>query len=401
MLANGHVDIVLEQPWRRDIPEKNRRARVLPNGRINDDQLDIATFLKNVIGERMTTRADLEKDVGLGGTMKAVNVGEGAEERLCDCGSGLPSKWELDGQGIPLVRACPKCKKEKLSRYRPEILRPYTQADVDEPIEPDEQEEQTGTGAVAGYATPFTFKKKVREKIDIDGRYVDDMESALKSKRISGLSEDGELEFHGKPCPCGSGLPSYKKFDARGKLIKMVCKKCDRKQQAKIRKYSRSLLKKPIIKPDEEDLQEIVDIGVGTMVAVAGVMVIYRALRDILNRSSKKFVWKNIKLTTDNIDRIFDLMKVYYPKVKDEDLNRVRNEIKQEISNGLVKTIDDLKKYIKSKESEFGKVNEMTSSGAAGAYQTPFAFSKNKDGSKRALDVTKKLGFKVVKSISK
>jgi hypothetical protein len=56
----------------------------------------------------------------------------------CPCGSGEPSWWEKDGQGIPLCRVCPKCKKEKLSKYRPEILSSYTQEDVDEPIEPDE-----------------------------------------------------------------------------------------------------------------------------------------------------------------------------------------------------------------------------------------------------------------------
>jgi len=47
------------------------------------------------------------------------------------------SWWEYDGQGIPLCRVCEKCCKAKLSRYRPEILWPYGQKDVDEPIEPD------------------------------------------------------------------------------------------------------------------------------------------------------------------------------------------------------------------------------------------------------------------------
>jgi hypothetical protein len=45
--------------------------------------------------------------------------------------------WEFDAQGIPLCRVCPLCRKAKLSGYRPEILTGYTQADVDEPIEPD------------------------------------------------------------------------------------------------------------------------------------------------------------------------------------------------------------------------------------------------------------------------
>jgi len=46
--------------------------------------------------------------------------------------------WEFDAQGIELCRVCDECKEAKLSRYRPEILSGYTQADVDEPIEPED-----------------------------------------------------------------------------------------------------------------------------------------------------------------------------------------------------------------------------------------------------------------------
>ena len=42
---------------------------------------------------------------------------------------------EYDAQGIYLCRVCPVCVEAKLSRYRPEILTGYTQADVNEPIE--------------------------------------------------------------------------------------------------------------------------------------------------------------------------------------------------------------------------------------------------------------------------
>lgn len=48
------------------------------------------------------------------------------------------SWWENDAQGIPLCKVCDICREAKLSQYRPEILTGYTQADVDEPIEPDE-----------------------------------------------------------------------------------------------------------------------------------------------------------------------------------------------------------------------------------------------------------------------
>lgn len=50
---------------------------------------------------------------------------------------GDGSWWEHDAQGIPLCRVCSGCRTKKLSRYRPEILSGYTQADVDEPIEPE------------------------------------------------------------------------------------------------------------------------------------------------------------------------------------------------------------------------------------------------------------------------
>lgn len=57
------------------------------------------------------------------------------------CKSGVPSDnpswWVYDAQGIPLCRVCDACESEKLSRYRPEILTGYSEADVDEPIEPD------------------------------------------------------------------------------------------------------------------------------------------------------------------------------------------------------------------------------------------------------------------------
>lgn len=60
-----------------------------------------------------------------------------AREHTCLLGlpSSEPSWWEYDGRGIELCRVCASCKREKLSRYRPEILRPYNEYDVDEPIE--------------------------------------------------------------------------------------------------------------------------------------------------------------------------------------------------------------------------------------------------------------------------
>lgn len=48
-----------------------------------------------------------------------------------------PSWWAKDAQGIELCRVCDRCKRQKLARYRPEILSGYDESDVDEPINAD------------------------------------------------------------------------------------------------------------------------------------------------------------------------------------------------------------------------------------------------------------------------
>ena len=42
--------------------------------------------------------------------------------RLCSCGSGQYSEMEYDARGIELVSACGRCRREKLSGFRPEVL---------------------------------------------------------------------------------------------------------------------------------------------------------------------------------------------------------------------------------------------------------------------------------------
>jgi hypothetical protein len=61
------------------------------------------------------------------------------DSKPCPCGSGRQSWWESDARGIPLDRVCEDCRVFKMSKYRPQILSGYTQADVDEPIEPEGQ----------------------------------------------------------------------------------------------------------------------------------------------------------------------------------------------------------------------------------------------------------------------
>lgn len=54
--------------------------------------------------------------------------------RECPCGSGRNSWWENDARGIPLARVCPKCRAEKLAKFRPEVLT-NPSYECDEPTE--------------------------------------------------------------------------------------------------------------------------------------------------------------------------------------------------------------------------------------------------------------------------
>jgi len=52
----------------------------------------------------------------------------------CDCGSGIEPEPEYDARGIYLCRACAKCRRDKLSRYRTDVLT-NPNYEADEPID--------------------------------------------------------------------------------------------------------------------------------------------------------------------------------------------------------------------------------------------------------------------------
>ncbi len=74
----------------------------------------------------------------------ALSNGETMPEHRHQKGDG--SWWANDAQGIPLRRVCDECVGELRKHYRPEVLDGYSQADMDEPIEPDEPCDLTDEG---------------------------------------------------------------------------------------------------------------------------------------------------------------------------------------------------------------------------------------------------------------
>jgi hypothetical protein len=64
------------------------------------------------------------------------NFGRNVHLQPCPCGSGKERHAEFDARGIFLCYVCDKCKKKRLSHYRPDVL---TDPDYwhDEPIDED------------------------------------------------------------------------------------------------------------------------------------------------------------------------------------------------------------------------------------------------------------------------
>lgn len=86
--------------------EKLKKVRAMLNrkskrGALSDTELQLAKRLDEVL-KRRSMKQQLKEGIH--------------DQRPCDCGSGQMSNWEFDGNGIPLCRACPACrKKETLS----------------------------------------------------------------------------------------------------------------------------------------------------------------------------------------------------------------------------------------------------------------------------------------------
>lgn len=55
----------------------------------------------------------------------------------CHCGSGLERHANYDARGIFLTYTCEKCHKEKMARYRPEVLTNSNYDPLDDVIDGD------------------------------------------------------------------------------------------------------------------------------------------------------------------------------------------------------------------------------------------------------------------------
>jgi hypothetical protein len=70
--------------------------------------------------------------------------------------------------------------------------------------------------------------------------------------------------------------------------------------------------------------------------------------------------------------------------------------LKKDVNNEWFYVSDDRKKWVPIDKSN---LKEISTTGGVAGYMTPYAFSRNKKGSPKAIQSSEKLGFKVVKNI--
>lgn len=188
------------------------------------------------------------------------------------------------------------------------------------------------------------------EKVGPDGRYLDDMESGMKSNKMMGMSEN---------------LSNQKSY----RFI-------------------------------------YVGMGSGNVYGVSNATTIEKAWDE--------FKKNTVRTGEDASDAEYDRANVrekadgYWVIIHNQseegtfiilDIQSKNPVVQREINTlGLIKHADEYLKY-KSAHDENNPLKEESGTGDVGGYSTPFAFSRNKLGSNRAIQAAKKYG-KVVKSIS-
>jgi len=123
----------------------------------------------------------------------------GPEPRECNCGSGQIAEAEYDARGIFLTYACPKCKRQKLSKYRQDVL-DNPNYEANEPIEPEASvkrvlkmafEEKMMPGQ-----TPYTKEEKgIKDNLIGDASRaeeiigIDELEESTKTNPLDGMTK--------------------------------------------------------------------------------------------------------------------------------------------------------------------------------------------------------------------
>lgn len=239
------------------------------------------------------------------------------------------------------------------------------------PVNTDDIEEQSGSGAVGSFSTPMSFRKRkinessfaqkvkakfhgnVEEKTAPDGQYVDDMLDGGRMKRAEGLRENSSL----------LKLDHTKYLELKKVYENAVSKKLKRLKfegQEFDTEYVKYMIEYLQRKFEKKDSVNEVD---GT-----------RYFAEVPVNSTFKIPGEQITLKKIGPE---------YAHVVSTDKKKVKIKVPNDRRVNIVK-----------------ELGEQSATGGGESISVPNWGTKNKLGSPKAINVTKKMGFKVAKSIT-
>lgn len=241
------------------------------------------------------------------------------------------------------------------------------------------------------------IKQIIRESIqDVNPEFADGTVRPMPATSVA------EGRYDAKPCDCGSGQNSFWANDARGIPLKRVCPKC---RDEKLKGYRQDVLDNPNYEADEPiepDYQESV-VKEDNEVYMKGKFVDRGEvkLEGGLDPKLANYIANNHWDVMGELGK--DERGVFNYKTRGDRwccsvgmLDGKPAMLSVTTTPGRLQLLVGKELSANSNKQSDEPINEMSSTGAAAGYSTPFAFTKNKKGSKKAIDATEKMGYKVV-----
>lgn len=395
-MEDGNV-VKLTRPYGKGKHGGPRYALVFPDGKINQEKVDVRRYL-NIVGEEMTKQQKPEFKRGVTIPFAAVNVGEAYSKS---------NKVDFDAKGI--------------SKQKPNVggigvnsLRTYRGVGLKAGRAKTDGHEDVVNSALSW------FKKAVA--LEKTPEYIKQAGDAFKE----GFEEGKKNVNQPIQQPVKSqGVNSIELYRDAGQKAGQAAKNKDYRLVGHHQGWFNKAIKLEKAPYSQEARQAFTDaykeasgyndkpkyfnedlgVGAGIAIGVASTFI-YRGLKNLIKHFSNT-QWNKSPLTEQKIEYLFKALKIYQPSMRDDDINYIKNAIMGAFKRGDIKTFADMSSFAddlinkeKKKGDEIPNVNEESSTGACAGYSTPFAFSrKGSKGSSRAIKAAKKYGT-VVKSIS-
>ncbi len=266
-------------------------------------------------------------------------------------------------------------------RYKDDMQSGVMSKKISGLTETEETDEQSVSGGAGAYSTPFAFKKTKNEAMDRGDAQADFVARKIWGNDVSRVQYADEDR---------SGGQYWVVVFKSGKTD--VVRLTDRGNWYSIDPTTNKWIPvKGVLKKEEmNEISPFVAGAIGGALAGPFLKIIGRFIKALLNKG-----FGEIPMSEKTITWLFGLVRRMKGahNISQKNIDELEQEVREAVKSGELKKIKDLTEWV---NNQFRTMSEMTGTGAVAGYQTPFAFSKKKSGSQRAIDATTKLGYKVV-----